>query len=52
MPQKIMCPKHQTKLEPDGICHECTLERSEQNAKQFPEFAKMLANRGKGKKKK
>jgi hypothetical protein len=42
MPQQIACPKHKTKLEPDGICHQCVLEKSKETAKQMPQFAKML----------
>ena len=45
MPQQIICLKHKTRLEPDGICHKCVLERCEENAPQFTEFGKLLSKK-------
>lgn len=45
------CPKHDKTLEPDGLCHDCISEKSKESAKQFPDFAKKLAKRARGKKK-
>ena len=44
------CPKHDKPLEPDGLCHDCILERSKENAKQFPAFARKVAKALKKKK--
>lgn len=49
MPQQTHCLKHKTKLEPDGVCHKCILERSSQSAKQFPAFATKIAKKKKKK---
>ena len=37
------CKKHRTKLEEDGLCEKCLLERSKENSKQLPAFAKKVA---------